>query len=129
MTGRILLDTNVVIDFLRGDAAVEEQLLQADEIFVPAVALGELFYGALRSDRSGEHVDIIRDFEAECTILPCDRMTATEYATIKNALRVKGRPIPENDIWIAAIARQHDLALATRDDHFNEVEEITRENW
>lgn len=52
-----------------------------------------------------------------------------EYGVIKNQLRVKGRPIPENDIWIAAVARQRDLVLVSRDDHFAKVEGIKLEKW
>jgi len=48
---------------------------------------------------------------------------------VRDRLRLKGRPIPENDIWIAAVALQHGLPLATRDDHFNEVDGLRVENW
>jgi tRNA(fMet)-specific endonuclease VapC len=53
--------------------------------------------------------------------MPCDAATAREYGRIKEILRAKGKPIPENDIWIAAMAVQHGLTLATRDQHFGEV--------
>jgi len=48
---------------------------------------------------------------------------------VKNALLAKGRPIPENDVWIAALARQHDLVLVTRDEHFAEVDGLTLARW
>ncbi len=62
-------------------------------------------------------------------VLGCDSDTARRYGEVKNALRLKGRPIPENDIWIAAVALQHGLTLITRDGHFNEIEELTVEAW
>jgi tRNA(fMet)-specific endonuclease VapC len=62
-------------------------------------------------------------------VLACDLDTAREYGVIKNALREKGRLIPENDIWIAAIARQHDLTLVTRDEHFKEIKHLKVEMW
>lgn len=62
-------------------------------------------------------------------MLACDLDTAREYGVIKNALREKGRLIPENDIWIAAIARQHDLTLVTRDEHFKEIKHLKVEMW
>jgi len=60
------------------------------------------------------------------SILFCDQGTARAYGEIKHALRCKGRPIPENDLWIAAIAAQHDLTLVSRDDHFNHIDQIRR---
>lgn len=56
-------------------------------------------------------------------------MTAWIYGEVRNHLRLKARPIPENDLWIAAIAIQHGLTLATRDEHFNDVDDLKRENW
>lgn len=61
--------------------------------------------------------------------MTCDTGTAREYGLIKDQLRKKGRPIPENDIWIAAVARQKDFVLATRDAHFFEIENLEVENW
>ena len=62
-------------------------------------------------------------------MLGCDETTAQEYGRIKTALKAKGRPIPDNDIWIAAIAKQYSLVLATRDQHFSEVEGLLTETW
>ncbi len=62
-------------------------------------------------------------------VLACDADTARQYGTIKHALRLKGRPIPDNDIWIAAIARQYHLMLVTRDTHFAEVDELLSQAW
>jgi tRNA(fMet)-specific endonuclease VapC len=63
------------------------------------------------------------------TILNCDKDTAQQYGIVKNKLLDKGKPIPENDIWIAAVAMQNDLILVTRDGHFNEIEELKFEKW
>ena len=62
-------------------------------------------------------------------VFPCDLETAQWYGIIKDQLRRKGRPIPDNDIWIAAIAMQYDLILVTRDSHFDEVESLQTEHW
>ena len=62
-------------------------------------------------------------------MLPCDLGTAAAYGQIKDELRLKGRPIPENDVWIAAVARQHGLILASRDDHFRSVDGLAVEAW
>ncbi|MBS1854721.1 MAG: PIN domain-containing protein [Acidobacteria bacterium] len=54
---------------------------------------------------------------------------AGEYGCLKHRLKGKGRPLPENDIWIAAAARHHELILVTRDGHFREVEELQIAAW
>ncbi len=71
----------------------------------------------------------ITEFIAANRILVCDTETAQFYGQIKNALKIKGRPIPENDMWIAAVAIQHDLILASRDAHFSEIHGLRLEAW
>ena len=63
------------------------------------------------------------------SIVECAVDTARLYGKIKSLLRSKGSPIPENDIWIAALAQQHKLILVTRDNHFNNIEALLVENW
>jgi len=129
MNGRFLLDTNIIIAFFAGEAATHERLGQAEEIFVPYIVLGELYYGAYRAGRTETNLERIDEFMIASAVLGCDSNTAREYGSIKNKLRQKGRPIPENDIWIAAIAQQHDLILVTRDKHFGEIEDLKQEIW
>jgi tRNA(fMet)-specific endonuclease VapC len=62
-------------------------------------------------------------------VLACDAITATYYGNVKDQLRLKGKPIPENDIWIAALALQHDLVLISRDEHFKVIEQLKVETW
>ncbi|RDV83908.1 type II toxin-antitoxin system VapC family toxin [Ammonifex thiophilus] len=129
MSGKFLLDTNIVIALFRGDAAVQRNLAKAEKVFIPAIVLGELYYGALKSGQTEKNLAQIEEFVGGVAVLTCNVGTAREYGVIKNQLRAKGRPIPENDIWIAAIARQHDLVLVSRDDHFAEVEDLRLEKW
>ncbi len=79
--------------------------------------------------RVAANLDRIEQFASSVQVLNCDAATAQLYGNIRDALRSKGRPIPENDIWIAAVALQHGLPLATRDDHFKEVDGLRVENW
>src|SRR5918911_1643856 len=116
MSGRFLLDTNIVIALWANDVAVTSQLAVASEVFVPIIVLGELYYGARKSAWSAQNLARIDAFAARSSILVCDLTTAQQYGESKNALRAKGRPIPENDVWIAAVALQYSLTLATRDD-------------
>ena len=130
MSGRVLLDTNIVIAIFAEESPVLEHVAAAEEVFVPAVALGELYYGARKSGRAEANMVRIDEFAAAAAILGCDAGTAQQYGRIKNDLRVKGRPIPENDIWIGAVGMQHDLTVATRDhDHFSQISGLSIEVW
>jgi tRNA(fMet)-specific endonuclease VapC len=129
MSGRYLLDTNIIIALFANDTAVKENLAKAEETFVPVITIGELYYGAWKSLRVQENVTRIDEFAAQSVVLGCDTNTARHYGQIKNALRLKGRPIPENDIWIAAIALQHDLTLITRDEHLKDIEGLKVTVW
>lgn len=91
--------------------------------------LGELYYGANKSNRTEERVEQVEGLEQKVVLLDCTKRTAKFYGKIKDELRQKGRPIPENDIWIAAIAREHKLVLAIRDKHFDQVEGLKVDKW
>jgi len=129
MSGRNLLDTNIVIALFAQDPAVVEHLDKAEEVFIPSIVLGELYFGARKSGRVKENLARIDEFAVSNVVLGCDTETARYYGEIKNSLREKGRPIPENDVWIAAIALQYDLILISRDAHFGEVDNLKVESW
>ena len=98
-------------------------------IFVPSIVVGELYYGAANSTRKDENQRRVDNYVASIVVLNCDASTGKHYGEIKTKLRVKGKPIPENDIWIAAVALQFDLTLATRDVHFQHVDGLRIEKW
>ncbi|HUF54551.1 MAG TPA: type II toxin-antitoxin system VapC family toxin [Dehalococcoidia bacterium] len=127
-SGRYLLDTGIVASLFRGDAGVQDRIAGSEEIFVSSITLGELFYGAFKSQRTEDELEKIGEFAQVVRVLDCDADTEV-YGRIKTALRVKGRPIPENDIWIAATAMQHELSLAMRDSHFEQVDGLTFASW
>jgi tRNA(fMet)-specific endonuclease VapC len=129
MSGRFLLDTNIVIALFEGEALIRDRLAQAEEVFVSSIALGEMFFGAGKSGRPETNLARVDDFARDNVVMGCDTDTARRYGEVKNALRLRGRPIPENDVWTAAIALQHDLTLVTRDQHFNEVDGLLLEVW
>lgn len=129
MSGKYLLDTNIIIDLFAKVDSVHKKLKDAGEVFVPAVVLGELYFGALKSKKVESNVRRIDDFASANAILVCDAATAREYGTIKNKLKEKGRPIPENDIWIAALASRNSLTLVSRDDHFKYIDALQWEVW
>lgn len=129
MNGKHLLDTNIIIALFKNDENVCKQLASSAETFVPSIAIGELYYGAQHSGNVDKHMDEVRDFVRVSVILSCDAVTAEAYGQIKNGLKTKGQPLPENDIWIAAIALQHSLAVVTRDQHFKAIDGLVLEEW
>ena len=129
MSGRYLLDTSVLIALFADETAVKDKLVQVSEVFIPSIAVGELYYGAWKSQRHRENIAQVDELVAGSVVLGCNAETARWYGEIKNTLRLKGRPIPENDLWIAAIALEHDLVMATRDAHFEEIDNLKVEMW
>lgn len=107
MNGKYLLDTNIVIALFGNDTNVQTKLGQASEVLIPSIVFGELYYGARKSGRAEANVQRVDELLAVSAVLDCDAETSQHYAIIKNDLRLKGKPIPENDIWIAALALQY----------------------
>jgi tRNA(fMet)-specific endonuclease VapC len=129
MSGRYLLDTSILIALFADETLVKEKLAQASEVFIPSIAVGELYYGAWKSQRRQENITQVDELVAESVVLSCNVGAARWYGEVKNVLRLKGRPIPENDLWIAAIALEHDLVVATQDAHFEEIDNLKVERW
>ena len=129
MNGRFLLDTNIIISLFAKDPQIHDRIVNIQEIFVPCIAIGELYFGAYKSVKIQENIARIDEFALNNTVLSCNTETARKYGDIKNRLKDKGQPIPENDIWIAAIAQQYDLTLVTKDSHFEAIENLKIEIW
>lgn len=130
MTGNnILLDTNIISALLGGDSSIANNIDDAKEVFIPVIVIGELHYGAQYSANVQKNTDNIQKISERYAVLIADDTTALVYGKLKASLRKKGKPIPENDIWIAAIAHQHDLTLITRDKHFSEIDDLTIIAW
>lgn len=129
MSGRYLLDTNIVIALFQGEKIIFEKIDQSSELFLPSTVLGELYYGAFNSHKQEKNIERIDTFKSAVSVLYSDESTALFYGKIKKGLKDKGRPIPENDIWIAGIAQQYELTLVTRDRHFEYIEDLTIEEW
>ncbi len=123
-----LLDTVIIAAYFNREEVIRQKLKDIT-VYTSSITIGELFFGAYNSQQVVNNVQQIRDFLTISSVLACDENTADYYGQIKRLLRTKGRPIPENDIWIAAIAIQHSLTLISRDAHFNEIETLQLENW
>jgi len=129
VNGKYLLDTNIIISIFAKDPQIHNRLANAEEVFIPCIAIGELYFGAYKSLKIEENLSRIAEFAINNTVLACDTDTAKRYGDIKNRLKEQGQPLPENDIWIAAIAQQHTLTLITKDTHFDLVENLKVEKW
>jgi tRNA(fMet)-specific endonuclease VapC len=129
MSGRYLLNTNIAIALFANDEAVVEQVKAATEVSIPRVVIGELYYGARSSGRIEANIERVDEFATESVVLSSDVRTAGRYREIKDELKKKRRPIPEHDIWVAAVALQYALTLASRDEHFQHVQELRTEAW
>lgn len=128
MSGSCLLDTNIVIAFYDQDPYVLEKIMEG-KIYIPSIVIGELYFGAEKSSKKLSNQKQIDALINEVIVLPVTEETSRHYGWIKNQLKQKGKPIPENDIWIAAIAREYDVILITRDQHFSNIEGIKTEAW
>jgi tRNA(fMet)-specific endonuclease VapC len=125
---KILLDTNIVSALLKGEKTLINKVDKA-EVYLCAVVLGELFYGAEYSTQVESNKANIRELMNLYEVLSIDDKTAEIYGSFKASLRKQGTPIPENDIWIAALSQQHQLNLITRDKHFSNITDISILNW
>lgn len=124
-----LLDTNIIIASFAGEKSVNEKIDAANKIFIPIIVVGELFFGAAKSSKKSDNIKKIKEFVKGSIIIEFGVKTAEIQGLIKKGLRKKGNPIPENDIWIAAIAQNYNYTLVTRDKHFVNVEGIDVELW
>ena len=117
---RMLIDTNIYSYALMGDESVIELLREADEIGFSVVSIGELLAGFKLGGKEQKNRKELEQFldSPRVVVYPVDESTADFYAQILCNLRQIGKPVPTNDIWIAASAFQHGLKLLTRDSHF-----------
>jgi len=130
MTGNsIFLDTNIIIDVFQGDEVLAEKIYNLPVFYTSSIVLGELYIGINRVVNKAGHLKKLLAFLELCTILDIDKTTAEIYGEITAGLYKKGKPIPTNDIWIAATVKQYDLKLISRDKHFGEINNILLESW
>ena len=129
MPGDIALDSTMAIRYLNGDPAVVAKVATLPRVVLPLAVVGELLFGAENSARPLENLSRYFGFIDVCTVMPMGRATAVSYSRTRCALRRKGRPIPDNDIWIAAQCLEHKWILAADDEHFAYVDGLLVERW
>ena len=128
MEVRVALDTNRLTDLFQGDAELADRLGECDEVWIPLIVLAEMKAGFLGGSQQYRNETLLRTFLGKPTVgilLPA-RETAEQYARLFVQLKRAGTPIPDNDLWIAALVLEHDLQLITRDRHFERVPQLLR---
>jgi len=126
----VILDTNALSAFADGDAALEPLLADCPTpLVLPAIVLGEYRYGISASRRQDAYEAWLAAALQAIAVLPVTAATTPHFAAIRSALRERGTPIPINDLWIAALAREYDLAVCSRDLHFDAVPGLRRLGW
>lgn len=123
----LILDTNAYSDYVRGNKTVLAKLNSADIVYVPVIVIGELKRGFYYGRKVPENLQVLKKFLAKSRVkvLAVDEETAEHYGHLAAELKRNGRPIPTNDIWIAALCVQHDLPLLTRDSDFQYLPQVT----
>ena len=125
----MILDTNALSAAADRDPGALEVVARAERLAVPAIVLGEYRLGISQSRRRTEYENWLREWIEAVTVLNIDEETTRHYAAIGLELKRSGKPIPANDLWIAALCRQHSLPLISRGRHFDEVRGLERIAW
>ena len=123
---RAALDTNRLTDLFQGDAALAEWLGTCEQVWIPLIVLAEIKAGFLGGTEHRRNEALLQALLAKPTVevlLP-GRETAEHYARLFVQLKRAGTPVPDNDLWIAALALEHDLLLITRDRHFENIPQL-----
>ena len=125
----MILDTNVLSGYADGLPAAVSAVDAASSVAVPVITLGEYRFGIAFSRRRHDYEEWLAGFLDVCLVLEITEATTHWYASLRAELRRAGTPIPSNDLWIAALSRQHALPVLSRDVHFDRVSGLRRVRW
>lgn len=104
-------------------------MTEAAQVALPVIVLGEFRFGAMSSRKRTYYEQWLYEFVSRCRVLAVDDETASEYASIRDELKIKRRPIPSDDAWIAALTKQHKVPILSRDRHFDAIAGLKRLTW
>jgi len=125
----LILDTNALSAAAEHDPSAMDVVARAERLAVPVIVLGEYRLGIAQSRYRASYEAWLREWSSSVTLLAIDDETTHSYSIIGLELKKKGKPIPTNDLWIAALCRQHSLPLLSRDRHFDLVSGLRRMEW
>lgn len=122
----MILDTNALSAWADGHAGIEMPLRSSSRLVTPSVVLGEYYFGIRQSRKRRRYEDWLRRYLPFTEIATITAATASSYADIRLELKQRGTPIPSNDAWVAALARQHGQPILSNDKHFDLVSGVKR---
>lgn len=125
----MIVDTNSLSAYADGVSQAVLAIDSADSIELPAIALGEYMFGIEGSRHAQRYATWLSQFLRLTLVLPVTEETARHYAIARAELKTAGTPIPVNDLWIAALARQHRMPILSQDRHFDSVRGVKRISW
>ncbi|MEO6870606.1 MAG: PIN domain-containing protein [Chthoniobacterales bacterium] len=125
----MILDTNAGSNLFRGDRLLEKLLAEDERHQLPVIVVGEYAFGLTQSRGQRQLQTLLNQPVRESEALEIDLETARFYAQVRRYLRQQGQPIPQNDLWIAALCLQHRQRLVSRDLHFDSIPELKRVEW
>jgi tRNA(fMet)-specific endonuclease VapC len=125
----LILDTNALSAAAEEAHGIKKALASAQQLAIPVTVIGEYRFGIAQAVRGARHKAWLENFIGQCLVLDITDDTTHYYAAIRLELKKLGRPIPVNDLWIAALCRQHNFALLSRDRHFDVVSGVHRIEW
>lgn len=125
----MIVDTSALSAFFDAELRVVRRFERADDIAVPVIVLGEYRFGLFGSRRRHIREEVLEQFVRAARVLEVTDATSRHYAAIRHDLKVAGTPIPVNDTWIAALAREHALPVLSNDTHFDAVRDVRRMGW
>ena len=125
----MILDTNALSALAARDPALRQKLGAATRLSVTLISLGEFHFGLLGSSQREPLERWLEAFLARADLIQPDRETLPHYGAIRHELKTAGTPIPANDVWIAALVRQHRMPIVSRDVHFDHVADLRRIDW
>jgi tRNA(fMet)-specific endonuclease VapC len=125
----MIVDTNALSAIADDHPGVVTILGRIDQMAIPVIVLGEYRYGIAQSRHRVAYENWLAEFVRDCIVFDVNESTAIRYAEIAIELKRAGKPIPANDLWIAALCRQHSLPLLSRDRHFDFIAGMKRVGW
>lgn len=125
----MILDTNAVSAFAEGNPSVREKIATESGPYLPVIVVGEYRFGLLEARDRQRRLAWLEQLTRHWTVLEISLDTAAAYAEIRQTLKERATPIPSNDVWIAALAREHNLSILSADPHFDSVPGVRRIRW
>jgi tRNA(fMet)-specific endonuclease VapC len=122
----VILDTNALSAFAEGDQGVRDSISSASGPFLPVIVVGEYRFGLMSSRERERRMAWLTELMRYWKVLQISAQTAVAYSEIRHVMKVQATPIPANDTWIAALAREHGLPILSNDPHFDLIPDIER---